>query len=113
LWLPEQQLPESAWLPSKFAKQAEEQPAPLGPTSSAGQSNNIMSVFVTRHQPENMNALASRSAGQEASGHPAVLVMAIGMLDPSTRDTSYQSLPLLSSLKVHSATDAGGTPVPV
>lgn len=53
-----------------------------------------------------------RSTLQSATGQPTLLVIDMGRLKPSTRLTSYQSSPL-ASLRVHSATDAGGTPVPV
>ena len=84
------------WLPSRLAKHADLQPTtePSAPVcwSSAGQSG-------------------LRSAGHDASWQSDDGVTATGMLKPSTSETSYQSASP-SPLSVHSATVAGGTPVP-
>jgi hypothetical protein len=73
---------------------------------------------VVKREEEERPERHSRSVGQTSlmsflqlgSAHPASLSMLIGRLVPSTAETSYQSCD--GSARFHSASVAGGTPVP-
>jgi hypothetical protein len=77
LWLPEQQLGEFVGLPSRLAEHAL-----LQPTDEPEESKGPFKGF---------GQFGARSIAQSAMGQSLLVVILIGRLYPSTRETSYQS----------------------
>ncbi len=116
------------WLPSRLAKHALLQPTVVPDdvnTSSDGPRSMNGYYLIERRKEASRVQSVLRLVGQLAVEQLALLVMAIGILKPSTRETeilvrlcvrmredslpSYESEPL-DPPRVHSAREAGGTP---